>query len=234
MEPAALESGGLSASNDDPWNRGMYTASMIALIDYGAGNLKSVANACAAIGADVMVTVDPDVIRKSSGIILPGVGAFAEGMDRLRAAGLIPVLTEEVIGKKKPYLGICLGLQFLAEKGFEHGEHEGFGWVKGVVKKIEPNDPECKVPHMGWNSVEVKRPSDLFQGLQSDPVFYFVHSFALEVDPSEKDVVSGIAHHGGEIVASVQKGNIHAVQFHPEKSQNAGLMVLNNFCSLCQ
>lgn len=206
---------------------------MIALIDYGAGNLKSVANACAAIGVETEVTIDPDVIRRSSGIILPGVGAFGEGMDRLRRAGLLPVLTEEVIEKKKPYFGICLGLQFLAEKGFEHGEHEGFGWIKGAVKKIEPNDPTCKVPHMGWNSVEIVRPSALYEGLQKDPVFYFVHSFALEVDPTEEESVTGVSQYGGNIVASVQKGNIFAVQFHPEKSQTAGLMVLRNFCSLC-
>ena len=205
---------------------------MIALIDYGAGNLRSVANACAAIGADVQVTIDPDVIRKSSGIILPGVGAFAEGMDRLRSAGLLPILTEEVMGKKKPYLGICLGLQFLAEKGFEHGEHEGFGWIKGTVEKIEPSDPSFKIPHMGWNSVEMRREADLFKGLQGDPVFYFVHSFALKVDPSEEETVTGVCDHGGEIIASVQKGNVHAVQFHPEKSQNAGLMILKNFFTL--
>src|SRR3989344_4109217 len=207
---------------------------MIALIDYGAWNLRSVANACAAIGADVQVTIDPDVNRKSSGIILPGVGAFAEGMDRLRSAGLLPILTEEVMGKKKPYLGICLGLQFLAEKGFEHGEHEGFGWIKGTVEKIEPSDPSFKVPHMGWNNVELVRPeARLFHGLQSDPTFYFVHSFALEVDASESAVITSIARHGCEIVASIEKGNIHAVQFHPEKSQTAGLLMLKNFCTLC-
>ena len=205
---------------------------MIALIDYGAGNLKSVANACAAIGADIEITTDPAVIRRATSIILPGVGAFAEGMDRLRKAGLLPVLNEEVIEKKKPYLGICLGLQFLAEKGFEHGEHEGFGWIKGTVKKIEPKDPSFKVPHMGWNDIDLVRPSGIFTGLQEHPTFYFVHSFALEVDPSERDAVTATCEYGQTITAAVQKDNIFAVQFHPEKSQNAGLMVLKNFCTL--
>lgn len=206
---------------------------MIALLDYGAGNLKSVANACAAIGADVIVTTDTKIVRKSSGVILPGVGAFAEGMERLREMGMISVLEEEVIGKRKPYLGICLGLQFLAERSEEHGEHDGFGWIRGTVKKIAPDDPACKVPHIGWNTVTVKHPSVLYEGLGADPVFYFVHSFALEVSPEDGACVTGTTEHGGTIIASIEKENIFAVQFHPEKSQTAGLKLLTNFCSLC-
>ena len=207
--------------------RFLYNGCMIALIDYGAGNLKSVANACAAIGADIEITTDPAVIRRATSIILPGVGAFAEGMDRLRKAGLLPVLNEEVIEKKKPYLGICLGLQFLAEVSEEHGTHEGFGWIRGTVKKLTPRDPACKVPHIGWNTISVVKDSPLLTGVKPTVEFYFLHSFQL-VCSDNSDVVA-TTEYGESITAVIQHGNIFATQFHPEKSQDSGLKILENF-----
>jgi glutamine amidotransferase len=205
---------------------------MLAIIDYGMGNLKSVVNASEALSAEVILTQDPQQIEQADGIILPGVGAFGEGMQSLHSLGLVDVLNKEVIEKKKPYLGICLGLQFLARTGFEDGESVGLGWVEGDVKLIQP-EGEYKVPHMGWNNVEILKESEIFDGLQEDPVFYFVHSFALELDPSEEEILTSVAHHGQRITASVQKDNIFATQFHPEKSQSAGLLVLKNFISYC-
>lgn len=207
-------------------------AYMIAIVDYGMGNLQSVANAVEALGAAYVVTQRPKDLREANGIILPGVGAFGEGMENLRKFGLVDVLHSEVIERKKPYLGICLGLQFLAERGYEAGEHEGFGWIRGEVRLIEPRDPAAKIPHMGWNEIDIRRESHIFRGLQKNPVFYFVHSFGLMPDPADADVVTSVVHHGGEITASIQKGNIFATQFHPEKSQTAGLLVLKNFIDL--
>lgn len=203
---------------------------MLAIVDYGAGNLKSVTNAFEALQTECRLTSKPQDLCEADGIILPGVGAFGEGMEHLRQLNLVDVLEEEVLHNKKPYLGICLGLQFLAERGFEHGEHRGLGWIQGDVRLIEPDNPSTKIPHMGWNNIAIQKPSDIFEGLQQDPVFYFVHSFALY--PKE-DVITATCDHGGEIVAAIQKDNIYAVQFHPEKSQGAGLVVLRNFLQLC-
>lgn len=211
-----------------------YTLRVITVIDYGMGNLKSVCNAVEALGQEVCLTRDPERIQTASGIILPGVGAFGEGMRNLHAFGLVDVLNREVIGKKKPYLGICLGLQFLARTGFEDGEHAGLGWVEGVVKLIEPQGDDHKVPHMGWNNVEVLRDSVILRNLRKDPVFYFVHSYALVLDSTEKGILTSVADHGCTITASLEKDNIFATQFHPEKSQSTGLMVLKNFISFCE
>ncbi|MBM3231709.1 imidazole glycerol phosphate synthase subunit HisH [Candidatus Peregrinibacteria bacterium] len=207
---------------------------MLAIVDYGMGNLKSVANALEGLSAEVTLTRDSSVIEQAEGIILPGVGAFGEGMRNLHTFGLVDVLRREVIEKKKPYLGICLGLQFLAHTGYEDGESRGLGWVNGTVKLIEPKGDGYKVPHMGWNNVKILKKSEIFAGLKDDPVFYFVHSYGLELDPSEESIVTSVAEHGCRIIASIQKGHIFATQFHPEKSQSAGLMVLKNFISYCK
>jgi len=207
---------------------------MIAIVDYGMGNLQSVANAVEALGAAYMVTQRPKDVQEADGIVLPGVGAFGEGMENLRKLGLVDVLRSEVVEKGKPYLGICLGLQFLAERGYEEGEHEGLGWVRGEVRLIEPRDPAAKVPHMGWNGIDIRRESHIFRGLQKNPVFYFVHSYSFVPDSTEEEVVTAVVHHGMEIVASIQKRNIFATQFHPEKSQSAGLLVLKNFVNFCE
>lgn len=205
---------------------------MITIIDYRAGNLQSVENAFEALGHETHITNDPDELRSASAIVLPGVGAFGDGMASLRELGLVDVLNKEVIEKKKPYLGICLGLQFLADESHEHGTHRGLGWLKGTVEKIKINDNnKFRVPHVGWNELNMKRPSLLFDNFSEGmvPVFYFVHSFSLVVAAEDQDVVTSTCWHDTDLTASIQKENIFGVQFHPEKSQKAGLRVLENF-----
>ena len=202
---------------------------MLAIIDYGMGNTKSVANAFELLGEEVEITDDPERIIASKAIILPGVGAFSKGMKNLQEKGLVKILENEIIHKKKPYLGICLGLQFLAEKSFEDGEHDGFGWLKGTVKKIAPQNSQLKVPQMGWNDTKVVKNCRLMNELE-EPVFYYLHSYCLEMDHSQTDVITSICDYGGvDIVSTIEHDNIFAVQFHPEKSQTTGLKLLNNF-----
>lgn len=209
---------------------------MIAIIDYGAGNLRSVGNAFEAIGEDVVVTKEPEEIVNAKAIVLPGVGAFGDGMENLRRLNLVELLNEQVIDQKKPYLGICLGLQFLAKESHEHGSHKGLGWVNGVVEKIAPENDSFRIPHIGWNDVHIKQSSRLFDNISSerDPVFYFVHSYSLQVDKQEEDIVTSTCWHGTDITASIQKDNIIGVQFHPEKSQRLGLNLLENFIRLIE
>ena len=151
---------------------------MIAIIDYGAGNLRSVASAFEAIGRHPLITNQPGDLAKAAAIVLPGVGAFGDGMESLRRFGLIEALAEAVLEKKKPYLGICLGLQFLGTESLEHGTHAGLGWIKGRVERIVTNSNEFRIPHIGWNNLHLQRPSPLFAGLPPEPVFYFVHSLS--------------------------------------------------------
>jgi glutamine amidotransferase len=202
---------------------------VIAVIDYGAGNLRSVVNAFEAIGQTPLVTNRPGDLAEAAAIVLPGVGAFGEGMESLRRFGLIEALQEEVLEKQKPYLGICLGLQFLAAQSLEHGTHAGLGWLKGKVERIAPNGREFRIPHIGWNNIHLEHPSPLFAGLPPEPVFYFVHSFNLVMAEEEREEVTATCWHGTEITAAVQKDQIYAVQFHPEKSQENGLKLLENF-----
>lgn len=207
---------------------------MITVVDYGMGNLRSVSNALEALGADFRLTQNPRDLEEAQGIILPGVGAFGEGMENLRKLGFIDVLNEQVLKKKKPYLGICLGLQFLGRTGHEEGEHEGLGWLHGEVRLLKPDRSDCKVPHMGWNNINILKQSPILEGLEENPVFYFVHSYHLELDPAEEGSLTAIAEHGQAVTAAIQKDNIYGVQFHPEKSQGAGLLLLKNFLSLCR
>jgi glutamine amidotransferase len=204
---------------------------MIAVVDFAAGNLRSVVNAFQAIGVDVRVTSDPRDLAGAPAIVLPGVGAFERiaYLDRLQ---MLDALREEVLGKGKPYLGICLGMQFLGREGFEGGTHKGLGWMSGVVQRIETGDRRFRVPHVGWNRVELRRPSPLFDGLEADPVFYFVHSYHLAMDESAAEDVLGTCRHGVELTAAVHRDNIFGVQFHPEKSQQNGLRLLENFVRL--
>ncbi|TSC59565.1 MAG: glutamine amidotransferase [Candidatus Peregrinibacteria bacterium Greene0416_62] len=200
---------------------------MIVIVDYGLGNLFSVQKAFEMIGADVKISGTAEDIHAADRIVLPGVGAFGDGMDVLREKGLDRALTEEVINKKKPFLGICLGLQFLAETGEEHGEHKGLGWIKGRVRKLDVEKQGLKVPHIGWNELSMVRESPLFADIKSDADFYFVHSYQLDCgDP--QDLIA-TAEYGEKITAAVQRGNIFATQFHPEKSQDNGLKLLENF-----
>jgi len=205
---------------------------VIAIIDYGAGNLRSVVNAFEAIGSQPLVTNHPGDLAEASAIVLPGVGAFGDGMECLRRLGFIEALTEEVMEKKKPYLGICLGMQFLGRQSFEHGTNAGLGWLPGSVQRIVTGDQKFHVPHIGWNDVRLERRSPLFDGLPLEPVFYFVHSFHLVLEDEEKEAVTSTCWHGVTITASVQKDHIFGVQFHPEKSQESGLKLLENFVKL--
>lgn len=201
---------------------------MIAIVDYGMGNLRSVANALQAVGAEAVVTGDPAALRQARGIVLPGVGAFGEGMRNLRQAGLVEVLGEQVLGQGKPFLGICLGLQLLATTGFEHGQHQGLGWIPGVVAPIPvPADAGLRLPHIGWNDVRILKRDGIYAGTSDSQCFYFVHSYVFA--PEDEGVTSGICAYGTEWVASVQAGNITAVQFHPEKSHTAGLGLLRSW-----
>lgn len=200
---------------------------MIAVIDYGMGNLKSVANAMDFIGASFIVTNKTVDIKKADGIILPGVGSFGDGMANLRKLDLINVLKKEIVEKKKKFLGICLGMQMLAEKGHEGGEFEGLGLIKGEVEKLRVTQGGLKIPHVGWNNVVSKKQCPLFNNISDNSDFYFVHSYSLVCQDSAD--VAATCDYGGEFVAAVQRNNIFAVQFHPEKSQENGMRFLMNF-----
>ena len=193
------------------------------------GNVRSVANGFELLGHDVEITNNSDTIENSDAIVLPGVGAFNDGIKNLQKLELIEILNEQILEKKKPYLGICLGLEFLATQSYEDRVHKGFGWVNGTVEKISPNQNSFKVPHMGWDDTLIKKDSILLKELL-EPSFYYLHSYYLKLDDSEKEFVTSVCNYGGvNIVGSFEKDNIFAVQFHPEKSQNVGLKLLQNF-----
>ena len=201
----------------------------LALIDYGAGNLHSVANALKTAGAEnVTLTADPMVVRAADRIVLPGVGAFRACMAALTARdGLVDAMTEAVRGRGVAFLGVCVGMQLLADRGLEFGETPGLGWIGGEVRRLEPADPRCKIPHMGWNGLEQGGDHPLLTGLEPGAHMYFTHSFALY--PSDPSDVIARVDHGGLFCAAVARGNVAGVQFHPEKSQAAGLRLLANF-----
>ena len=196
------------------------------IIDYGLGNLTSVQNALLTLGVNAEVTRDKEALAASTHLILPGVGSFRDGMKGLAERGLVEFLKAEVIGGKN-ILGICLGMQLLATKGFEYGEHEGLGILPGEVVKI---NTEERLPHIGWNSVNITGQHRITAGLGSHPMFYFVHSYKFV--PDEKDNIAGITQYGDDIVPIVEKGNIFGTQFHPEKSHDDGLMIFKNFLSI--
>lgn len=200
---------------------------MIAIIDYDMGNLRSVKKAFEKLGCEAVVTRDRNVIMDSGHVVLPGVGAFKDCMKNLQDFGLVePIL--RCIEKGKPFLGICLGLQLLFEEGAEFGLHRGLGVIKGKVVRFPKN--ELKVPHMGWNDVRVEKDSPLLNGLPTGTYFYFVHSYYAA--PEDKGVVLTTTEYGISFCSSILKDNIMACQFHPEKSQSAGLRVLKNFSEL--
>ena len=200
---------------------------MIAVIDYGVGNLFSLCSSLARIGAEAVVTADPAVIRAADKIILPGVGAFADAARKLRDSGL-DVLVKEQAEAGKEIMGICLGMQLLFEKSYEFGEYEGLGLLKGSVIGMEGTIPaELKIPHIGWNALRFTRESKLFRYIKEGDCVYFVHSFY--VDPGAESVVA-TAEYGREVTAAVQMGNVMGCQFHPEKSGEVGLAILRAFC----
>lgn len=203
---------------------------MIAIVDYGVGNLFSLKSSLRVIGAEVQVTGDAEVIRNSEKIILPGVGAFEDAIRKLRETGLDKVIVEEA-ENGKPLLGICLGMQMLFEKSYEYGEHQGLGLISGSVKPIAPVITEgLKVPHIGWNGlIFSKEKSVLYRYLKEGECVYFVHSFAaMDCDTA----VTAMAEYGAMLTASVEKKNVYGTQFHPEKSGEVGLKILKAFCEL--
>ena len=205
---------------------------MIAIIDYGVGNIFSLYSSFKFIGADAVLTSDPEVIRKADKIILPGVGAFADAAEKLRASGLDRVILEET-AKGKPLLGICLGMQLLFEKSFEYGEHKGLGLIKGSIKPIAHEVPSTlKIPHIGWNELHFpknKEKSPIFKYTDEKDFVYFVHSYyGADCDES----VIATTEYSAELTAAVQSGNVYGTQFHPEKSGSVGMGILKAFCEL--
>lgn len=201
---------------------------MITIVDYGMGNLGSVANMLRRIGADCEVTGDPDRIAGASRILLPGVGAFDAAMERINAAGIRPVLEDKALCQRVPVLGICLGMQLLT-RGSEEGVLPGLGWIHGDTRRL-PTSAELKVPHMGWNVATHTRPSPLTAGLEGEVRFYFVHSYCVRTDEPDDTVLR--TNYGIEFAAAVQRDNIMGAQFHPEKSHRFGMQLLKNFAEL--
>lgn len=209
----------------------------VAIIDYGSGNLKSAEKAfqraVRELGADIAVAVtdDPEAVRRADRIVLPGVGAFADCRAGLFSiVGMHEALEERVRRQGAPFLGICVGMQLMAEKGLEKGEHEGFGWIPGAVVRIEPDDPALKVPHMGWNTLALHGDHPVFADTPTGPEgwhAYFVHSYHLRA--SDPATVLATADYGGPITAAVGRDNMVGTQFHPEKSQRLGLKLIANF-----
>ncbi len=203
---------------------------MIAIVEYGMGNVRSLRNAFEYIGEDVIVTADPAALDDADRIVLPGVGAFGDAMRAIAERGLEQVLQRQARELKKPVLGVCLGMQLIALSSVEHGEHRGLGWIDAEIRRLEVPRP-LKVPHVGWNTISFDMDDPLFHGIKTGEAnFYFVHSFHMVCHQSE-DVISR-ADYGGPVTAVVRCGNITATQFHPEKSQDNGLTLLRNWIGI--
>lgn len=201
---------------------------MIAIIDYGAGNIQSVSKALAHIGCEAFITRDKDKILKADGAVLPGVGSFGDTIDTMTEYGIKDTVIEYT-KSGKPFLGICLGLQLLFPKSEESPDAEGLGIFDGSITKI-PSGDGLKIPHIGWNSLDIKKNDGLFKGIGKNPYVYFVHSYFLNA--SDKSIVSAQTEYGVTIDAAVEKGNVYATQFHPEKSGETGLKILRNFADI--
>jgi len=200
----------------------------VTIIDYGMGNLQSVAMGFEALDCHVTVAKDASEIEAAERLVLPGVGAFGEGMNHLRERGLIDAMKEQVLVQKKPFLGICLGMQLLADRGYEFGDHEGLGWIPGEVVKMNTNG--FLLPHVGWNNLKIKNNSPLLDEALNGTDFYFVHSFHFKAKNEEH--VNTTTDYGEEFSSMVSKDNVFGTQFHPEKSQKAGKIILENFLKL--
>ena len=201
---------------------------MIAIIDYDAGNIRSVEKAMAKLGQEVWITRDRERIMNADKVILPGVGSFGDAMAHLREYNLVEGI-KDVVAEKKPFLGICLGLQLLYESSEETPGVEGLGILKGKILKI-PEQKDLKIPHMGWNSLHLQNDGRLFRGIEQNPYVYFVHSYYLKA--GEEETVKATTEYSVNIHASVEKDNVFACQFHPEKSGDLGLQILKNFAEL--
>lgn len=206
----------------------------IAVVDYGAGNIRSAVRAFehvagqVGIAAKVEVVTTPEAILAADRIVLPGDGAFADCIGALRSRTAMEAALEEAVRKRgRPFFGICVGMQLLATRGLEYGEHAGLGWIAGDVERITPSDPRLKVPHMGWNQVRHTLNHPLWHGIPDNSRFYFVHSYC--VQSRDADVVAGTCHYGIDFSAALACGNVFAAQFHPEKSAEHGLQLLKNF-----
>lgn len=200
----------------------------VCILDYGSGNVQSVYNLISTIAPTAQISNQPETIRAASHLILPGVGAFGASMEKIRSRIPIDVVEEVVLHGGRPLLGICVGFQVMADTGLEFGEHAGLGWLGGEVRRLETG--ELPLPHVGWNNIELARPSPLLDGIRPDEDFYFVHSYAMV--PAQQDDVVARTEYGQSFVAMASRGNLHGVQFHPEKSQRAGRRLLENFLSI--
>lgn len=199
---------------------------MIGIVDYGLGNIRSVAGAVERVGYQPLVTYDPAELARTDKLILPGVGAYGDGMAKLRDRGLVDALNAIVLEQKKPILGICLGFQLMCNSSCEFGDHQGLGWFDAEVKRL---DVKLPLPHVGWNDFEQVNACALTADIPDDALFYYVHSYHVTAN-DERDVV-GVCEYGKRVVAAMAKDNIYGTQFHPEKSQRWGLEVLHNFLS---
>ena len=203
----------------------------IVIIDYGMGNIQSIVNALIFLGYKASLSRESEILNQADCYILPGVGAFGLAMENLKKYNLIDILEENVITKKKPILGICLGMQLLAKSSTEISFHKGLGWIDATIEELKVTE-DLRVPHVGWNAVEIRRELPLFKGIASDSHFYFDHSFHMVCH--DKSLLGSVAFYGESITASIQKDNIFATQFHPEKSQIAGLKLLRNFLNFME
>lgn len=199
----------------------------VCILDYGSGNVKSVFNIFKKLLDDVVISNKVEDIKKSTHLILPGVGSFGASMDKINQKIPLSSVEKEVLSNKKPFLGICVGMQVLANVGYEFGKHEGLGWISGQVRKLKTDN--LPLPHIGWNNVKVLKSSSLTAGLQQND-FYFVHSFIFEA--KDEDNIIATANYGEEFAAVINKDNIYGVQFHPEKSQKSGIRLINNFLNI--
>lgn len=204
----------------------------VVIIDYDSGNLRNVQKAFESLGYPSIISNSVKDIVTSDVMILPGVGAFHDGMDVIEKLELSHAIRQQVLKNKKPILGICLGMQLFAKEGFEGGKRPGLGLLPMVVDRLCSEEQGCRLPHIGWNNVKASSKSILFNGIQENPDFYFVHSYC--VISEEETIVSGVAHYGHTFIAAVEYENIFATQFHPEKSQRYGLQVLKNFMTFCE
>ncbi len=203
---------------------------MIGVIDYGAANITSVIGALQRLGGETRIVGAPGDLAGCEKIILPGVGAFGDGIEKLCQRALVEPLTRRVMEDRVPFLGICLGAQLIARSSDEGGQHRGLAWIDAEVVRLTPDDPTLRLPHVGWNDFEPTRAAPLFDGLGDKPLFYYVHSH--HIVPDDPTMSTGECNYGERFVAAIQHDNIHAVQFHPEKSQRDGLTVLSNFLKL--